>query len=431
LRALLTQGFQLYGDKSIRRIPQAEIENLDTTQPLFVTQDCLVRGRVIHGPFSGIELSIETVGARPVSFDWVEFPDKRFSDSPLNQQLAGLTVSVSTAHLTQRAQQLRVPDTVDVVYTWVDGDDPTWRNRRAKYAPETPTADAVAESRFESNQELKYSLRSLFRYFNGLGCVYVVTDAQTPDFLDEFGDRVILVDHTQIMDDRIATPTFNSHVIESVLHRIHGLSQTYLYFNDDFLIGAPVGPASFFDSDGLTKCFYSTRAFIPKGEPDENTLGVDAAAMNLRTILADKFDHHIEHKFQHTPVAMRRKVMQEIDEQFKAPLDVLRQNRFRSLTDLSPTSSLYPHYAVMTGMGIPAKIHYRYYNLNSEPMARKLFKLSIERDIQHPKVYCLNQSGLGILSARAIGQMNRYLCALYPTRMEMGFGANLTNRLFH
>ncbi|WP_313896682.1 Stealth CR1 domain-containing protein, partial [Streptomyces sp. 2BBP-J2] len=56
---------------------------------------------------------------------------------------------------------------IDVVYTWVDGEDPELRAKRQKYKSEGVPAildKETNESRYTSHDELKYSLRSLEMY---------------------------------------------------------------------------------------------------------------------------------------------------------------------------------------------------------------------------------------------------------------------------
>jgi hypothetical protein len=61
--------------------------------------------------------------------------------------------------------------------------------------------------------------------------------------------RVRVVDHAEIVPDAYR-PVFASTLIESCLHRIPGLSEVWLYDNDDFLHFAPVPPSVFFAPPG-------------------------------------------------------------------------------------------------------------------------------------------------------------------------------------
>lgn len=147
-------------------------------------------------------------------------------------------------------------DPIDVVYLWVDGNDSGWRAKREAALAQLPrdTGAAMArysnvEGRFRDNHELRYSLRALEQFFPEHGHVYIVTDAQAPDWLRP-SDRLTLVDHRELMPES-SLPTFDSGHIESWIHHIPGLSERYFYFNDDVFLGAPLNPADWFTPEGF------------------------------------------------------------------------------------------------------------------------------------------------------------------------------------
>ena len=84
--------------------------------------------------------------------------------------------------------------------------------------------------------------RATFRRHSGTGALPGSTDHE----------RVTVVDHTEILPSD-ALPTFNSHAIESALHRIDGLAEQFVYFNDDVLLGRSLRPELFFTSSGLPR----------------------------------------------------------------------------------------------------------------------------------------------------------------------------------
>lgn len=133
---------------------------------------------------------------------------------------------------------------VDIVYLWVNGDDPAWRKKRQRALAQLGTDQtdmavySNVEGRFRDNDELRYSLRALEQFFPDHGHVYLVTDAQTPAWLRAH-PRLTVVDHRELMPPS-ALPTFDSGHIESYIHRIPGLSERYFYCNDDVFFGAPV-----------------------------------------------------------------------------------------------------------------------------------------------------------------------------------------------
>lgn len=141
---------------------------------------------------------------------------------------------------------------IDLVYMWVDGSDPVWRAKKARYAREgaSERADASGDCRFVENDELRYALRSVEKFAPWVRRIFIVTDNQIPAWLDLANPRVQIVDHREILPAD-ALPVFNSSAIEWALPNIPGLSEHFLLANDDTFFGRPVGPGFFFAPDGF------------------------------------------------------------------------------------------------------------------------------------------------------------------------------------
>ncbi|XP_067931267.1 N-acetylglucosamine-1-phosphotransferase subunits alpha/beta-like [Watersipora subatra] len=104
----------------------------------------------------------------------------------------------------------------------------------------------LSASRFEDNEELRYSLRSLEQYAPWVRQIFIVTNGQIPYWLSLDNPRVTIVTHEEIFPNKSHLPTFSSPAIESHLHRIPGLSDKFLYLNDDVMFGAQVWPDDFY-----------------------------------------------------------------------------------------------------------------------------------------------------------------------------------------
>ncbi|XP_014209728.1 N-acetylglucosamine-1-phosphotransferase subunits alpha/beta [Copidosoma floridanum] len=142
---------------------------------------------------------------------------------------------------------------IDVVYTWVNGSDPLFLDDLQLYVPVTSANSAA--SRFSDKDELRYSLRSLEMYAPWVRKVYVVTNGQIPSWLDMDNPKVSLISHEDIFTNLSHLPTFSSPAIESHIHRIPGLSENFLYLNDDVMLGATVWPEDFISHASGQKVF--------------------------------------------------------------------------------------------------------------------------------------------------------------------------------
>lgn len=81
--------------------------------------------------------------------------------------------------------------------------------------------------------------------------IYIVSNCSKPKWLKE-SNRIIWVDHTSIFPSSTDLPTFNSHAIESCLHRIPNLGEYFIYFNDDVFLNKYVHQSIFFNSAGMS-----------------------------------------------------------------------------------------------------------------------------------------------------------------------------------
>ncbi|XP_035904040.1 N-acetylglucosamine-1-phosphotransferase subunits alpha/beta [Anopheles stephensi] len=149
--------------------------------------------------------------------------------------LCYIIFSLLVSHTSKTACQNSY-EVIDVVYTWVNGSDPQFLDELARYSSTRDNA------RYDDKHELRYSLRSLEKYAPWIRNVYIVTNGQVPCWLNLENPRVQIVPHADIADEDTALPTFSSASIETFIHRIPGLSQRFLYLNDDIFLGAPLHP---------------------------------------------------------------------------------------------------------------------------------------------------------------------------------------------
>ncbi|XP_074482216.1 N-acetylglucosamine-1-phosphotransferase subunits alpha/beta [Sebastes fasciatus] len=104
----------------------------------------------------------------------------------------------------------------------------------------------VSASRFEDNEELRYSLRSVERHAPWVRHIFIVTNGQIPSWLNLDNPRVTVVTHQDTFLNNSHLPTFSSPAIETHMHRIPGLSQKFIYLNDDVMFGKDVWPDDFY-----------------------------------------------------------------------------------------------------------------------------------------------------------------------------------------
>ena len=282
---------------------------------------------------------------------------------------------------------------IDLVYTWVDAEDKKWLKKKSNYMndnfKEKVHSSAISDNRFISRDELKYSLRSVQKYFLNYRKIFIVTDGQRPEWLRE-SDELKIVDHTDIFPDKNVLPVFNSHAIEACLHRIEGLSEHYLYLNDDIIFGRSVDVSVFFPEQNKISIFPSNQTYIPFGKPSKNSLPVDTAAMNTRTLLHREDIGYPINKFKHTPLPQLKSKLIELEALFPKEFSITRSSRFRQPSDLSVTSSLLFNYAYLKHHAYKNPINYAYINLDTHHYEFSLNKSTTASENDRPDVFCVN-----------------------------------------
>lgn len=135
---------------------------------------------------------------------------------------------------------------IDFIITWVDMADPKWQAEFSKYSTiKKEEKNGVSEARFRDPGFLKFWFRGVEKFAPWVRKIHFVTSGQKPEWLDENNPRINLVAHRDFIPSEFL-PTYNSVVIERYMHRIPGLADRFVYFNDDFHIINHVSPERFF-----------------------------------------------------------------------------------------------------------------------------------------------------------------------------------------
>lgn len=137
---------------------------------------------------------------------------------------------------------------IDFVITWVDMNDPKWQAKFLKYScNKNNSKNGVSKARFRDNGFLKYWFRGVDKFAPWVRKIHFVTDGQKPEWLDESNPKINLVNHEDFIPSQFL-PTYNSAVIERYIHKIPGLAEHFVYFNDDFYIINNIKKERFFQN---------------------------------------------------------------------------------------------------------------------------------------------------------------------------------------
>ena len=153
---------------------------------------------------------------------------------------------------------------IDFVVMWVDGNDLSWQDKMLSYKG---TSEQSNPTRFRDWNIFKYWFRSIERFAPWVHRVFLITDNQTPSWININYSKLKIIDHKDFIPAEYL-PTFNSHTIELNIHRIEGLSEHFVVFNDDTFINAPITPEYYFKNglpcDAPFEHIFTPRCYFPE-----------------------------------------------------------------------------------------------------------------------------------------------------------------------
>jgi hypothetical protein len=295
---------------------------------------------------------------------------------------------------------------IDLVYTWVDGADPEFRRERERYADPVESGMDARPRRWRSNDELRYSMRSVACFAPWIRTIHLVTNGQRPPWLNLDHPKIRLVTHRQIYRWPGHLPTFNSTSIEAHLHRIPGLAEHFIYANDDTFLGAPVKPSDFFSSLGFMLVHPGrpmTEKILRYLAPRDVTY---SGMLNAVLLLAREYPHGLFNWPEHQMKPYTLSLYRLAESKWPAAFEATSANRFRCERDIALNYALLPNLAIQERMGI--------YNEKVDAAVR----MGCEEDYQKilnapPKFFCIHDEdedpGDGL---------RKFLVRLYPQPCE-------------
>lgn len=325
-----------------------------------------------------------------------------------------------------RAAACPPPDfPIDLVYTWVDGNDPSWQADKLKYQQalaDNPLATqrSAHAACYRSRDELLYSLRSVAAYAPFVNRIHIVTAGQTPSWLDTTHPGINLVSHQDIFTDQSLLPTFSANAIESQLHHIAGLSEHFLYLNDDVFFGRQASPLDYFEQDGRP-VFYQSELEVADSLPQKSDTGYEWGIKNARELLRQDFALPAVKKLLHAPLVLRKSLLEKLEKRYPSATQATAANRFRQMTDVGLVYALFPYAATLQGEGVmrdPRACGYQnvYFNIGSPFLRAALKKLLLTRSAD---TFCINESiSTSLDTARLDAVVSGFLQAYYPDKCE-------------
>ena len=320
----------------------------------------------------------------------------------------------------------RIPDKprarfpVDLVYTWVDGADAAHAVLREQYLALHRAErgelhqDATGVAHTRNNDELRYALRSVERFLPWVRRIFLVTAGQTPSWLRADHPRIQRVDHREFIPARYL-PTFSSRPIEAWLHRIPGLSEHYIYCNDDFFFARGCAKEEFFTANGLPLLFVDWRAsrldgYRATGTPHAASYGNVVRFLEKKgyTLPYPVLTAHCAYPQSKTDAEAAFAFYAEAIAEFSG-------DRFRTNRGMAFYSHAIPLLSFMRKRAVPCDVPSYY--INTKRVFRRMFYRSLlagghERGM--PPFFCLNDVGDAPQGHTWERDMRQFLEAFFP-----------------
>lgn len=189
-------------------------------------------------------------------------------------------------------------DKIDFVITWVDGADEVWQKIKSKYSGKGAYDDL---SLYRDWDTLRYWFRGVEKFAPFVNRIHFVTCGHLPAWLNTRHEKLNIVRHSDYMPAEYL-PTFNSHAIELNLHRIEGLEEQFVYFNDDTFIMDYMQPTDFF-VNGLPCASAVLSTLVPRAFQDPffhyyiNNLSIINSEFDKKEVLLKNLSKWFNYKY--------------------------------------------------------------------------------------------------------------------------------------
>lgn len=298
---------------------------------------------------------------------------------------------------------------IDIVIDWVDGNDPVWKSEKQKYRPDTKGCDENV-NRYRDWKLMRYWFRGIETFAPWVNHVYLVTCGHHPEWLNLDHPKLTLVKHSDYIPKEYL-PTFNSNVIELYYHKIKGLSEQFVLFNDDMFVISPTTEVDFF-VNGIPRGAAVLDA-INQADPKDifpsillNNAGIINKNFSKKKVLKKNrklffypgygkelifnillypFKYFSTFRDPHLPSSLLKSTYEEVWEKEQEMLTKTMKQRFRSKEDCNQW--LFKNWQICKGMIVPQKSNWG-----------KKYELGKDKDIfsdirkQKYKVICINDS---------------------------------------
>ncbi len=271
---------------------------------------------------------------------------------------------------------------IDFVIPWVDGNDTVWLQEKERCwiaDGRTPWTDGNKSARFRDWDNLHYWFRGIEKFTPWVNKIYFVTFGHVPEWLNTKNPKLKIINHKDYISDAYL-PVFSANPIEINFHRIPGLAEHFVYFNDDMFVINTMKKEDFF-VNGLPREMAAMYLLTNNGEEDTfkymlfRMIGEVNKNFNLRESIRKnplkwfnpRYKKHLLNNFllyrfhklsglytPHVPSSLRKSTMEQVWNTITEVMLETCTHKFRNPRDI--TQYIFRYWEIMKGDFEPTNI---------------------------------------------------------------------------
>ena len=324
---------------------------------------------------------------------------------------------------------------IDFVVTWVDGEDEVWQDTKKKYSAHSDYGDRP--ERYRNWGWMRYWFRGVEKYAPWVRKIHFVTWGHLPGWLETDHPKLHIVQHEDFLPQELL-PVFNSSLIERYLHRIPGLAEKFVLFNDDMFLNQPVEEEDFFQN-GLP-CYEALEAVIRASDVNEiyshimlNNISVINARFSKRNVVRKNFFKWFNLRYgpevfrniclapwntfqnitnSHLPVPFLKSTFYDVWKSEPEILDATCSHQFRSITDVN--QYLFRYWDIMRGKFVPKKRDGKAYHIGTGHDDYRAVTEAIR--LAKGKMICINDTPSIADFEKTVSEIHKAFESRYPDK---------------
>ena len=295
---------------------------------------------------------------------------------------------------------------IDLILPYVDNKEYNWVETHRTFCLKNNLEYIENPVRFRSWNNLHFLFRGIEKNMPWIRNVYLIVSSmeQVPEWVNSNNVKIVL--HRDIIPPKFL-PTFNSTTIEMFLKNIVGLSEYFLYANDDTFPILPLSPTDFFDKNGNPVLSVSKK---------EKNLSSQFRRVewNCQSIVQQdtcfKIPDKTMYKIAHNIIPMRKTTLIEVYKRHKKEIEN-SISPFREAKNLN--QYIYTYYQFFSGNYSEQKEKImKYFEISKENLPLILRELNTKNF----KIVCLNDVKSDIPFEELKFKINTKLNEIYPNQ---------------